>query len=241
MNPYIHSEISVKHWGGNIEDYFDIHSFIDSSKEVESTNKHRLLTHHLWFIRNVMVPIFGARITNSDGRSVDVKDLLESDHVLADYRQKFIPTLSDFFASVSDDENDHLIIEKFYKENREIESIPLIQNLLLSPLWNTGKVKSLLLTHNSWFIGEILPRLFPKLKLNIKNFSISPDLLFSRTKYEKWMTNGEDFTPSFNKKAKTKEIFYDGSKLNNPDAIEQPSILVKPSKPALPSLPQILD
>ncbi len=42
-----------------------------------------------------MIPIFGHVITNSDGNIVSVKDICEQ-HILEDYRQKFIPTPQDF-------------------------------------------------------------------------------------------------------------------------------------------------
>jgi ERCC4-related helicase len=37
----------------------------------------------------------------------------------------------------------------------------------------TGDIKSLFVTHNSWFVGHILPRIFKDIKMEIKNYNIS--------------------------------------------------------------------
>lgn len=42
MNPLDHSKISVKRRGGIIEDYYPIHFFLDSTKELCSDNRHLL-------------------------------------------------------------------------------------------------------------------------------------------------------------------------------------------------------
>jgi len=55
MNAYKHAEISVKKRGGKIEDYYPIHFFMDSTKELCSDNRHRIL-HNLWGIRRVIIP-----------------------------------------------------------------------------------------------------------------------------------------------------------------------------------------
>lgn len=75
MNPLIHSEISAKRRGGKIEDYYAIHSFMDSTKELCSDHRHRIL-HNLWGVRRIVIPIFGATLTNSDNKKVCVKDIV---------------------------------------------------------------------------------------------------------------------------------------------------------------------
>ena len=72
MNPYKHAEISVKHRGGKIDDYYPIHAFMDSTKELCSDNRHRIL-HNLWGVRRVIIPLFGHTITNSDGKTIVLK------------------------------------------------------------------------------------------------------------------------------------------------------------------------
>ena len=191
MNSVIHSQISVRKRGGKIEDYLPIHDFIDSTKELCSDNRHRIL-HTMWGIKRVIVPIFGHTIVNSDNKAVNVKDLCEQDHILPDYHNKFIPTLSDFVSAIDNKIEDEFDFEKFstsYKNDKDL------LELLLSPLTNTGKKLSLLITHNSWFINEIAPKIL-KTKLEIKNFDITPADLFDNMKFQLWMDNGSSFPES---------------------------------------------
>lgn len=198
-NAYVHSEISVKRHGGKIEDYYGLHDLMDCSKEVESTNKHRIF-HNLWGVKNVIIPIIGHTIVNSDGKPCNVKDICESDHILQDYGNKFIPTLQDFVDCIEDDETDKEAIHQFQLENIEFfNENPQVKELLMSPLWNTGKIKSLLITHNSWFIGHILPKVFKNIKPQVKSFSVSPQKLFARMSFPSWMNNGHGIPPSFEK------------------------------------------
>lgn len=95
MNPIYHSESSVKKWGGKVEDYLPLHEKMDCSKSWIADNRHRVLTHTFFWVKEVMLPIFGSYITNSDGTKVSVKDICER-HILEDYKQKFIPTPQDF-------------------------------------------------------------------------------------------------------------------------------------------------
>jgi hypothetical protein len=201
-NAFIHAEISVKKHGGNTDDYYAIHDFCDSSKEVEASNRHRAYFHTMWGVKNVVVPLFGHTITNSDGKKVNVKDVCESDHILPDYGGKFIPALSDFIECVDDSDDDVRLIEEFHAINCEyLAKHEVVQQLLTSPLWNTGKIKSLLLTHNSWFIGEIVPRLFPNIRVPLRDVGISPSHLFNRMNFRDWMQNGHGQPPSFAKLA----------------------------------------
>jgi len=94
-NPLIHSKSSVRLWGGSVEDYLPLHNKMDVSKKYFSDNRHRTLTHNMFFIFEVMIPIFGEYITNSEGRMVSVKDICEY-HILEDYGKKFIPNVADF-------------------------------------------------------------------------------------------------------------------------------------------------
>jgi len=94
-NAIIHSESSVKMFGGCLDDYLAIHNKMDCSKGQIADNRHRVLTHTMFWIKEVMEPIFGLYITNSGGKKVSVKDICER-HILEDYRMKFIPTVQDF-------------------------------------------------------------------------------------------------------------------------------------------------
>lgn len=94
-NAYVHSNSSVRKFGGAIEDYLDIHIKMDCSKAYFPHNGHRALTHHSFWIHEVMIPIFGYTITNSNGKSVCVKDICEQ-HILEDFGMRFIPTAQDY-------------------------------------------------------------------------------------------------------------------------------------------------
>jgi hypothetical protein len=95
MNPLIHSKSSVKRWGGKVEDYIEMHKFLDSPKACMNNNTSRMLTHNTWFIYEVMPRVFGYNIVNSDGRTVDVVDISML-HVLEDFKMRFIPTPQDY-------------------------------------------------------------------------------------------------------------------------------------------------
>lgn len=185
MNAHKHAEISVQKRGGCIEDYYRIHAFMDATKELCSDNRHRIL-HNLWGVRRVIIPLFGPTITNSDGKAINVKDLCEQDHILPDYRNKFIPTLQDFVDAIHIDAVELKQLEGVIKNYQHDDEI---SKLLLSPLALTGELKSLLITHNSWFIYEVLPLLF-KRKIDYHPLNISPALLFNHMKFELWMDNG---------------------------------------------------
>jgi len=98
-NPLKHSQSSVRLWGGKIEDYLPLHNKMDSSKKYFSDNRHRALTHNMFFIFEVMIPIFGEYITNSDGKIVSVKDICEW-HILEDFGKKYIPNVSDYLSEM---------------------------------------------------------------------------------------------------------------------------------------------
>jgi hypothetical protein len=98
-NPLKHSQSSVKLWGGKVEDYLPLHNKMDSSKKYFSDNRHRALTHNMFFIFEVMIPIFGEYITNSSDRVVSVKDICEW-HILEDFGKKYIPNVSDYLGEM---------------------------------------------------------------------------------------------------------------------------------------------
>ena len=94
-NPLIHSQSSVKRWGGVVEDYLDIHELIDSPKATMNNNASRALTHNTWFAYTIIPKVFGYNITNSSGKRVDTIDIAML-HILEDFRMKFVPTAQDF-------------------------------------------------------------------------------------------------------------------------------------------------
>jgi len=68
MNAMQHARISAKRWGGEPEDYYEIHAFIDSTKSLCSDARHRVL-HTLWGINSVVVPIRRAGYARRHGRA----------------------------------------------------------------------------------------------------------------------------------------------------------------------------
>lgn len=94
-NPKIHSQSSVKRWGGKIEDYLAIHELLDSPKATMNNNTSRMLTHNVWFCYQIIPKIFGYDIVNSAGKRVDTVDIAML-HISEDFRHKFIPTAQDY-------------------------------------------------------------------------------------------------------------------------------------------------
>jgi len=165
---------------------------MDSTKELCSDHRHRIL-HNLWGIRRVMIPIFGSTIINAEGKIISVKDICEQDHILPDYNNRFIPTLSDFIDQFDElNSNQKAAINKIHK-SFELSSFE--SELLLSPLSISGKLSSLLITHNSWFINEILPKISNRSKI-LTDFPITPSELFNKIKYAEWMDNGRSKAPN---------------------------------------------
>lgn len=88
MKPLIHAKVSVKRHGGVIEDYIDIHNFIDHSKAAMPDVRHRAILHSS-FGCYLAEQIFGVYITNKDGKHISVRDIAE-EHIQEDLG--FIPT-----------------------------------------------------------------------------------------------------------------------------------------------------
>jgi hypothetical protein len=206
MNPVQHALISQKRRGGEVEDYLDIHALIDSTKMLCTDNRHRIL-HTFWGVQEVIIPIFGHTFTNSAGKAVEVKDLCEKDHLLIDFHHRFIPTLDDFVAAMADIPTQGLAkrLEKFHQDVIQDHTL---SSILLSPLSVTGQLKSLLITHNSWFINTILP-MMGKSEAKWIEFDITPAMFFNPMRFELWMDNGvASLPPSAVKLADLKASYF---------------------------------
>lgn len=90
---------SAKKYGGTLEDYLDLHEKMDCSKAYLPDNRHRALTHNMFWVKEVMIPIFGSYRVNSDGRKYSVKDICEQ-HILEDFRMKYIPSAQDYLENM---------------------------------------------------------------------------------------------------------------------------------------------
>lgn len=101
--PYIHAVSSARRFGGEPEDYIEIHNLMDSSKGAIADNRHRALTHTSWFLSTILERVFGVTITNSQGRKVSVRDVGEQ-HILEDFGGRFIPTAQDYLEHMNFEE-----------------------------------------------------------------------------------------------------------------------------------------
>ncbi len=192
MDPQRHATLSARRRGGAAEDYYALHAFFDTTKELCSDNRHRLL-HNLWGIRRVVIPLFGAQLTLADGTRVASKEVCEADHVLADFAGKYLPTLSDFVGAIEPvvgEEARFLEIQHAYRDDEAA------MRLLRSPFAVTGQVKSLLVTHNTWFLSEVLPRVCSTGRTTRLPRGVPPSELFARMRFELWMDNGVVAPPS---------------------------------------------
>lgn len=91
-NPYHHAMSSVRRFGGEVDDYLEIHRWFDASKEMFGDFRHRALRHHTQGIFECE-RTFGVAIENSDGRAIPVRWIGEQ-HVSEDLGR--IPSLSDW-------------------------------------------------------------------------------------------------------------------------------------------------
>jgi hypothetical protein len=96
MHPYHHALSSAKKFGGKPEDYIEIHSWFDASKEYFANFRHRALRHHAQGIYECERK-FGVTMTNSDGRTLPVRYIGEQ-HVMEDLGR--IPSLEDWLSLI---------------------------------------------------------------------------------------------------------------------------------------------
>lgn len=92
MKPLQHARASVRRYGGRIEDYMDIHTFIDSPKSGFADVRHRAILHNAWGCF-VVEQMFGPYRYNSDGKMYCPRQLAE-DHVVEDIGK--IPSLEEW-------------------------------------------------------------------------------------------------------------------------------------------------
>ncbi len=121
--------------------------------------------------------------------------MLEEDHILSDYDGRFVPSLSDFVSSIDDNIVDENFQQQVTSFHQQFASENDVSALMLSPLAVTGQLKSLLITHNSWFINSILPQVLNTSPC-ITDFTLSPDMLFNSMQLDPWMNNAEAVPPS---------------------------------------------
>lgn len=92
MKPFLHAKASAKKFGGEWQEYIDIHNFIDSSKAHHPDIRHRALFHSSLGCY-LVEQIFGVTRTNSIGKDYSPRDCAEM-HIIEDLGK--IPTVSDY-------------------------------------------------------------------------------------------------------------------------------------------------
>jgi len=98
LKPYIHAKNSVKRYGGDVEDYIHLHNWMDSTKSSTANFYHRAILHNAFGIF-LGEQLFGEVITNSEGKQISVRDILE-DHVKEDCAGK-IPSIDDWLKELN--------------------------------------------------------------------------------------------------------------------------------------------
>ncbi len=96
MKPHIHAKRSARRWGGAPEDYQPIHDLIDSPKSAYCDIRQRAILHNSFGIY-LAERVFGPTITNSDGKTVSVRDVAEH-HVFEDMGH--IPTVEKWLSKI---------------------------------------------------------------------------------------------------------------------------------------------
>lgn len=180
MNIWQHCLLSQRKFGGEPEDYEQVHSFMDSSKYFLYHAKHRLLLHHLFGV-GLAVDLLGNFITNSENKKVLVRDI-SVEHCREDLDGK-IPTLFDWLKESSE-------LEYVMKEIKPSISDESLSKFIWEPYLQTGLYSSLVITFSDFgiylakiFLGiekaKILASLIP-VEFKVKN------LLEKFTFTERW-------------------------------------------------------
>lgn len=87
-----HAISSANAFGGNPEDYYALHRWMDRGRRGTDRLLHRMLAHHTQGIDDA-IAIFGDAITNSTGRKVPTS-LLTRQHIIEDLG--FVPVLEHY-------------------------------------------------------------------------------------------------------------------------------------------------
>ena len=96
-HPFHHAVSSARRWGGEAQDYQEIHDWFDETKKVMPDQRHRALRHHAEGIF-LCEQVFGTTITISTGREIPVRWIGEQ-HVKEDLGH--IPTAEAYLRHMS--------------------------------------------------------------------------------------------------------------------------------------------
>ena len=123
---------------------------------------------------------------------------------MADFAGKYLPTLEDYFSLLPNNVEDKENIISFRKKYHmgRIDFPEGFFELVDSPWHQTGMIKSLYLTHNTWFLKEIMPKIFPSFPdIPLEdNEELNPSFFLNRMVYDNWLNNGRaGHPPSYSK------------------------------------------
>lgn len=93
---YTHAQSSAKRWGGEPEEYLEIHKWFDDSKNAHGDYRHRALRHHTHGIGECLA-LFGESLELSTGRTIPTRWVCEQ-HLQEDFG--FLPTLQDWLKEI---------------------------------------------------------------------------------------------------------------------------------------------
>jgi hypothetical protein len=186
--PWVHACSSARKFGGEPTDFEPIHTLYDLSKGTIADNRHRALTHTAWFTSYVLERVFGVVITLSTGKELSVREVGEQ-HILEDFGNRFIPSAQDYLCEMelrpwmtgageqppsaarlglahavdaphperSAWEHAQRSAARFGGDPQAY--LPVHEFLDLSAT-AVGDARHRALTHHSWFVATILPRVF---------------------------------------------------------------------------------
>lgn len=141
MNYWKHSLLSKKKFGGEAEDYLDIHKFIDSSKLFYFHIKHRVLLHNTYGI-DLCIQKFGELVTNSGNEKILVRDIA-AEHCKEDLLN-VVPTLNNWFKYADTGLQD--MIRPVHPADQKL------REFMMKPLLMSGLRSSLIITHSNFGI-----------------------------------------------------------------------------------------
>jgi hypothetical protein len=96
-HPTLHSESSVRRFGGQASDYQAIHDWLDATKEMFCDCRHRALRHHSQGVYEAE-RVFGRTIRNSDGKQIPTRYIAEW-HIKEDCGG-VVPSVSDWLSRI---------------------------------------------------------------------------------------------------------------------------------------------
>jgi hypothetical protein len=98
MVPIDHARLSARDFGGQPEDYLELHNFLDSTKLHCEDSRHRAVLHNTFGI-GVCEQLFGAVITNSAGDGIPTRELARR-HIRQDCGR--VPSLEEWLTALTE-------------------------------------------------------------------------------------------------------------------------------------------